>query len=125
MITVRQRTEHWMGAEQLVGAAYNILRDAAQRGHGHLMHRVDFDDLTERPEETLLLIHQWLEQPVFKYDFNLIEQKIVEHDEWHGFSPGSLHTIRSRVAPVAKDARDVLGAALSRELQNFDYDFLP
>jgi hypothetical protein len=39
-------------------------------------------------------IHNDLELPPFKYDFNNIKQTIIEYDFEHGFAPNTLHKIK-------------------------------
>lgn len=123
MSTLRQRVLQWTDGQQIIGSAYNLLRDAVQRGHKDCLLRVDFDELTRSPEATLKRIHDFIEEPSFQYDFDNVEQKIIEKDEFHGFAPDALHKIRKKVMPVQTDYKEVLGPMWTELIAN-DYSFL-
>lgn len=121
METVEGRLDFWTGSDQLVGGAYNRIRDCVRRGHRDRMHFVNFDDLTTKPDNTLGELYAFLGEPYFVHDFNSVEQTTIEKDIEHGFV--DLHTIRREVKPVKKDYREILGDAV-RPYLNFSYDFI-
>jgi sulfotransferase len=98
-----------MKNDQPVGIAYNRIRDALTRGYADRMHFVEFEALTTQPETTMQEIYKFLEEPLFKHNFDHVEQTTSENDDVHGI-PG-LHTIRNKVEGVPKIAKDVLGVA--------------
>lgn len=123
MMTQEGRLSHWGSADQLIGSSYNALQDCVARGHKNSLHRVDFFDLTTNPKQTLKKIHDFVEEPWFDYDFDNIEQKIHEKDEFHGFSKEALHTIRQKVEYPTPDYYQILGKH-ANQLMNFNYNFL-
>jgi len=120
METIEGRLAHWSSADQLVGGAYNRIRDCVRRGHRASMHFVDFDDLTNAPYDTLKRIYEFLDEPGFNHDFENVEQTTHEKDSEHGFT--DLHTIRRTVKPVKLDYKTILGDA-ARPYLGFNYDF--
>jgi sulfotransferase len=121
METIEGRLAHWTSADQLVGGAYNRIRDCVARGHREHMHFVNFDDLTNNPNQTMRGIYDFLEEEPFEHNFFNVEQTTHEKDSEHGFV--DLHTIRQELKPVRKDYREILGDAV-RPYLNFNYDFI-
>lgn len=123
METIEGRLAHWSEGTQLVGGAYNRIRDCVARGHGSSLHFVNFDDLTSNPVSTLLAVYDFLGYKYFGgHDFDNVEQSTHEKDSEHGFT--DLHTIRRAVRPVKKDFQAVLGDAVKPYL-GVSYNFIP
>ena len=122
METVEGRLQHWTASDQLVGGAYNRIRDCVMRGHRQHMHFVHFDDLTSSPCLTLQGVYEFLGEDLYTgHDFSKVEQTTSERDSEHGFV--DLHTIRPDVKPMRKDYRDILGDAVKPYL-GISYDFI-
>jgi sulfotransferase len=117
--TVEGRCRHLLSGDQVVGLAYNRLKDAIQRGLGDRLFIVEFDALTHDPEQTMTKIYQFLELPNFSHDFNNVEQVTKEDDRIHGSL--DLHTIRPAVAPLRDDSESVLGTTLAREFASTEF----
>lgn len=116
--TIEGRTAYWMREDQPVGLAWNRIRDAVNRGFEDRLHFVPFDQLTKTPENTLREIYTFLDEPHFEHDFDHVEQVTQEDDRVFGFE--GLHTIRSKVEPIAPRWPKVLGdAAQQYESMNF------
>jgi sulfotransferase len=107
--TVEGRCKLWACADQPVGLAYNRVKDALQRGFRDRMHFVRFEELTQRPAETMRGIYEFLGETPFEHDFEHVEQITREDDEVHGLI--GLHTIRSKVEPIAPQWPKILGKA--------------
>ena len=109
--TVEGRCEIWTRGDQVVGLAYNRLKDALQRGYSKNIHLVEFDDLTNNPKETFEKIYNFFELDTFKHDFNNVVQYTQEDDIGVHRIPG-LHDIQSVVKPLTKKGKQVLGDAV-------------
>lgn len=105
--TVEGRAETWLDISQPVGLAYNRIRDAIARGFGDRLLLVDFDDLTNAPAKTMMTIYEFLGQPLYKHNFDHVEQVTWEDDSVHGFK--GLHNIRNRVEPMEPQWPKILG----------------
>ena len=116
--TIQGRAEHLVGAEQVLGLAYNRLKDAMMRGLGDRLCLVEFDDLTHNPKETLEDIYKFLELPNFEHDFTSVEQYTHEDDSVHGMD---LHTIRKDVKPIKDDSASVLGVDLCKQYNGTEF----
>ena len=116
--TIQGRAEHLLGAEQVLGLAYNRLKDAMMRGLGDRLCLVEFDDLTHNPKGTLEDIYKFLELPNFEHDFTSVEQYTNEDDSVHGMD---LHTIRKDVKPIKDDSVSVLGVDLCKQYNSTEF----
>ena len=116
--TMQGRAEHLLAGDQVLGLAYNRLKDAMMRGLGDRLCLVEFDDLTHNPKETLEDIYKFLELPNFEHDFSNVEQYTTEDDSVHGLP---LHTIRKEVKPILDDSVKVLGADLVKQYTSTEF----
>lgn len=91
-ISLERRFEYWSTAESPLGAAFNIMRDAFNRGHAEHMYFFEYEKWTRNPEEEFSKLYEWLELPYFQHDFNNIKQVLFEKDEYYGYT--ELHSIK-------------------------------
>jgi len=105
--TMEGRASTLMLNNQPVGAAYNLIKDALDRGFEDRMHLIEFEDLTTDPRGTMKDIYEFLDEKPYKHNFNNVEQVTHENDDIHGI-PG-LHTIRPKVEPVVVNAAAIIG----------------
>jgi sulfotransferase len=87
----------WLQGEQPVGLCYNRIKDAITRGYSDRLHFVDFDQLTQRPEEIMEGIYEFLGEDAFPHDFNNIPQVTTDFDEMYPV-PG-MPAIRPKLEP--------------------------
>ena len=118
--TVAGRCEIWSRRDQVVGLAYNRLKDAILRGHGNSLFINEFDNLTNNPEEEMNNIYDFLGEQRFAHDFNNVEQYTAEDDAGIHRIP-DLHTISRVVKPLPKVARQILGEETFRKYENSEF----
>jgi sulfotransferase len=97
-LTVYERVSEIMSRQGVLGFAFNGLRTAFYGPHRHRLYLVDYENLCLHPDRTLLLMHESLGLPVFKYDFNAITPVLgaAEFDE-KVQTPG-LHSLRPTIS---------------------------
>jgi len=96
--TIEGRCETWLRGDQLVGIAFNRIKDALYRGWGNNMHFVQYEQLTTNPYETMKGIYNFLQLPYYEHDFNNIEQYTHEDDRIHRMK---LHKIKQSITPFS------------------------
>ena len=106
--TLEGRCNVLMREEQVVGIAYNRIRDALARGYASQMHFVPFERLTSDPRRTLTGIYQFLGEAPFAHDFDHVEQVTVEDDAVYNLK--GLHEIRPKVEPAPIQAAQFSGS---------------
>jgi len=119
MQTILGRCKFWSDSSQLVGSAFNTIKDAVDRGLRDRIHFVEFRDLTERPDKALANLYAWLDEEPFEHKFDDVQQTTKEEDRFHGFT--DLHTIRPEVKPVKSDWRHVIGEAVGNQFRNAEF----
>ena len=112
------RCDMLLQTEATVGLAYIRLQDAILRGYKDCLCLVEFDDLTQDPEQTMKKIYNFLELEYFPHDFKNIVQYTQENDQVHGFM--DLHTIRPEILPVAHCSSEILGSDLASKYNNVE-----
>lgn len=86
------------------------LKMAFDAGLSHFFHIVEYDDLVEKPEETLRGIYSFLELPYFEHDLGSIVNKTPEDDLVYAL-PG-MHEVRPQLRKTSKAPVSVLGREL-------------
>jgi len=79
----------------VVGFAWSALKEAHYGEQSEALLLVEYDLLTQRPEECLTLIYQWLGEPWYDHDFDNVEYDEPEFDRQLG-APG-LHAVKRKV----------------------------
>jgi sulfotransferase len=110
--TALGRVETFVDDAQPVGRAYNAIRDAVTRGWRDRMHFVDYEELTQRPAQTLAGVYRFLGEAEHEHDFDNVEQVTLEDDFVYGFK--DLHVIRAQVRPQAPQWPQVFDDAVLR-----------
>jgi sulfotransferase len=93
--TVYTRTTILGLGDRLVGYAYDALKEAYYSQEAELMLLVDYEALTQAPEQVMRLVYQFIEQPYFDHDFDNLEYREEEFDTMMK-TPG-LHTVKRQV----------------------------
>ena len=119
--TVAGRCEVWVATNQVVGMAYNRIKDAVKRGFRDRMHYVEFEKLTTSPEATMKKVYAFLDEPYFEHDFDNVTQITQEDDIWHGYE--DLHTIRPKVKPMEAQWPHILGKEVADKYKGKETNF--
>ena len=95
--TVYERMPIVMGADGVVGYAYNALRQAFYGPHSSRLILLEYTNLTTAPKETMAWLHEHLGLAPFEYDFDNIKQipEVEAFDRSLG-APG-LHSLKEKV----------------------------
>lgn len=117
--TVEGRCDIWAKNDQPIGLAYNRIKDVISRGFKDQLRFIEFDNLTNRPHETIQQVYNYLGLPYYQHNFTNIKQVTKEDDEGVHRIP-DLHTIRSDVLPVPHDSTEILGSELVNKYKNLE-----
>jgi sulfotransferase len=117
--TTEGRCDIWAHKKQVVGLAYNRVKDAITRGYKNKLLFVEFDELTMDPFSTMKKVYNYLDLKPFDHNFSNVEQYTKEDDEGVHKIP-SLHDIRPKVEPIPHCCYEVLGRSLSEKYNNLE-----
>lgn len=118
-MTTEGRAMHWGSLDGEVGAAYAILQDAHVRGLGDRFLLVDYDFLTNEPEETMKTVWDFLGIPPTKHDFKNVVNQTPENDKVYNYV--DLHKIRNEIKPSKPKANEVLGEQLVQNISGLEF----
>ena len=118
--TIEGRLQIYAKGDEPIGKAFNVIKDAIQRGLRRHLYFVRFEDLTRDPQRTLEGIYQFLELDPYPHDFEHIETAVLENDRVWGFK--GLHAVDDRIRPARSRWQEVLGPA--GEQYYIDWDAL-
>jgi sulfotransferase len=93
--TVEGRARTLMQPNNVVGVAYNRIKDAVARGFRDRMLFIDYDRFTQKPDLVIREIYEFLNLAPFTHDFENVEQVTKEDDSIYGYK--NLHTIRPKI----------------------------
>jgi sulfotransferase len=93
--TVYTRANGVAGADGMVGAPYDALKQACYGAQKDRLLLVQYETLTNDPAKTMHAIYAFIDEPAFEHDFDHIDYDVREFDERAG-TPG-LHTVGATV----------------------------
>jgi len=99
--TVYTRLESLALYDRVFGFAWSSLKEAFYGANAKDLLLIDYDLLTQAPEETLRLVYKFLDIPYYKaHDFNNVNFDSKAFDKHLGMP--SLHTVRKKVQFTAR-----------------------
>ena len=115
--TVYSRSDVLARHDRLIGYAWSALKEAYYSDAADKLLLVEYDILCQRPEETMKLIYQFINEPWFGHDFDNVEYSAEEFDEKLD-TPG-LHTVKRKVE--WKPRRTVLPPDIFQKLSELSF----
>ena len=90
--TIASRCDFWASKESPLGAAFNVMQDAANRGFNDQMYVFDYGKWASKPKEEFEKLYKWLGIEIFIHNFENVKQVVHEKDEYYGYN--DLHSIK-------------------------------
>jgi hypothetical protein len=82
---------------------------------------IKYDEIINKPQETMDKIYRFLELPSYKHNFNKIIKLEKDNDEDLGH-PKNQHEIRPQLAKISQDPKEVLSEYVINKYSNIGYD---
>lgn len=98
--TVASRVDTLAQRNRLVGFAWAALKEAYYGEQAKSMLVVEYDHLTQSPEQVLRLVYDFIGEPWFEHDFDNVQYDAPEFDQALGVS--GLHRVRRKVGVEAR-----------------------
>ncbi|HJV87576.1 MAG TPA: sulfotransferase [Noviherbaspirillum sp.] len=115
--TVASRVDTLAQRNRLVGFAWSALKEAYYGEQAKSVLVVDYDLLTQSPEQVLRLVYDFIGEPWFEHDFNNVQYDAPEFDQALGVS--GLHRVRRKVGVEAR--RTILPPDLFRQYASLSF----
>lgn len=116
-LNTRTRTEDLLSITGAIGQSISCLRDALQKKLNDRLIIVPFTSLTYKPKETLEQLHDKLGLERFEYDFDNVENLMLE-DDLGAYGLKGLHNVRKKVFPINSNAKEILGEDLCKKIDH-------
>ena len=101
------RCDYLMCPEGIVDQSLYAFGEGIRKGCEKYMHMIEYNDLVNRPEDTMHKVYQFLNIPEYKHDFGNVSHKYRERDnEIYGLS--DMHEVRKQVKRTSKRPEEVL-----------------
>jgi len=104
----------------IVGQSYNGIKKVILEGKRAHLHFVEYDDLLNKPEETMQKIYEFLGEDYYDHDFSKIENIHKEKDaEVYGIA--DMHDVRNTLSKVSEDPKDILPQSVYESCQGTEF----
>jgi sulfotransferase len=90
--TLDRRIGQFINEGSLVGYPVEILKDAIEQGYLNRIIFITYGDLVNNSQKTLDIVHDFIGEERYVYDFNNIKQTVTEDDSFYNYK--FPHTIR-------------------------------
>lgn len=92
---VWSRTDSLLDSQGFLRKSYDAFKECYYGKYRDHLLVVEYDNLTQRPKETLETIYNFIDEPYFEHDFDNVEYQNDKYD--YDLQTKGLHTVRSRV----------------------------
>jgi sulfotransferase len=97
---VYTRANNLMQDDGVVGGPYMGIKQALAGPEKDLLFVLEYEHLTNNPEQALRSIYEFINEPYFEHDFDNVEGSWDEYDEEIGIK---LHTVKRKVEFVSRE----------------------
>jgi sulfotransferase len=119
-LTDDNRCEFLVSENGILGQSYTGIRDALMKGQQSFMHFVEYDDLTNSPEETVKKIYDFLEEEYYKHDFNNLVN-INSEDDSSVYGIIDMHDVRKTISRTSANPQEILSKDILSRCQNLEF----
>jgi sulfotransferase len=117
-ITDANRCEFLMRKGSMIDVCLNSYSSCNNLEYKKYFHFIEYDDLIEKPLQTLESIYDFLNIPYFSHYFNDIEHYPGYDDSIYGME---LHQIRNAISKCSKNPHDVLPLEIIEKYSNLEF----
>lgn len=114
----------------ILGQSYNGLKTIFEKGQQNIIHLIEYDDLINKPKETMDKIYDFLGEEYFEHDFQKIENLHRERDQ-EVYGLADMHEVRASLDKISANPKEILserileqckGTEFWRNVSDFDPD---
>lgn len=111
----------WLASPQgILGQSVEAIRKALMEGYDNSIHFVEYSDLVNNPEETLLKIYEFLEEEPFSHSFTDISNMNKENDALT-YGLADMHEVRPTLQKTSKPPEDVLSDSILERCKDAEF----
>lgn len=117
------RCDYLMSSNEQINKSLLSINEIIKFENKNIFHIVPYDEIVNKPEDTLKGIYKFLKIPSYKHNFNNIIKLEKDNDEIFG-QPSNFHDIRPKLSKVSKKPEDVLSDYVLNKYGNIGWGAL-
>ena len=111
--------EHLMSLNGPIDKSLLALAPAFWPENKGMYHIVEYNDLVQKPDETMTKLYEFLEMPYYKHNFTKIKKIEIDRDEEMGL-PKNLHEVKQSLSE-SPTTTDVLSDYIKHKYSNMEF----
>lgn len=119
-LTDENRCEFLASPSGILGQSYSGLQQAVMEGKQKQLHFIEYDDLINKPDETMRKIYEFLDEPYFEHDFSKLENKHKE-DDGRVYGVTDMHDVRSELSKVSINPNEILSESILEKCKDTEF----
>lgn len=113
------RCEYIAGPEGILGQSINAIVEGINQGFGDRFYFLEYQDLVNKPKQTLKKLYEFLEEEPYDHTFNNIENLNRENDMMT-YGLNDMHEVRSELKSTAPNPITVLSPYVLDKCKGMD-----
>ena len=114
------RCEYIGGPDGILGQSLNAVMEGLNQGFGDRFHFVEYQDLVNKPKETMNKLYEFLGEEPFEHQFTNLKNQNREVDiNTYGLS--DMHEVRPVLKSTSKDPKKVLPKEILDRCEGMDF----
>ena len=113
------RCEYIAGPDGILGQSLNAIIEGINQGFSDRFHFVEYNDLVNRPKETLDKIYEFLGEEIYEHDFENIQNANREND-LNTYGLEDMHEVRSKLKSTSSNPIEVLSEYVLDKCKGMD-----
>lgn len=114
------RCDYLMSPEGIVDQSLYAFGEGFRKGCEKYMHIIEYNDLVNRPEDTMRKVYHFLEIPYYNHDFENVSNKYREKDT-KVYGLGDMHQVRKQVKKTSKRPEEVLSDYILNKYSGMEF----
>ena len=114
------RCEYIAGPDGILGQSLNAIMEGLNQGFGNRFHFVEYNDLVNKPKETMNKLYEFIGEEPFEHQFTNLKNQNREGDvNTYGLS--DMHEVRPTLKSTSKDPKKVLSKEILERCEGMDF----
>lgn len=119
-ITNENRCQYLISSDGIVGQSYQSIKNALMDGYENNIHFVEYDDLVNKPEETILSLYEFLEETPYEHHYKNLTNKYRE-DDAKTYGLADMHEIRPDLEKTSINPNEVLPENIIKSCEDAEF----
>lgn len=113
------RCEYIAGPDGILGQSLNAIIEGIDQGFFNRFHFVEYNDLVNRPKETLDKIYEFLGEETYEHDFDNI-QNVNRESDLNTYGLEDMHEVRTKLKSTSSNPIEILSEYVLDKCKGMD-----